>query len=864
MDTNQGYFDQPRWQQPPVSALPAGPPSDRTLQHRISDVSDINDHDYHAVRPQESMVSLATEYNSNPSTRQPYSSDANNNQSYAGSGGWNVSFMGDFSSHGYEPISVSGATANTSYMSTSTSSMSRKKSRAAAFGRHNPYETIPEDESIDLSLLSQAAPMGYGNNYSSIPEDDVADSVNPGFDLSTFDSGPPMGSGYTSSAQLKELQEQEASGKLTGGIGMGWRAEATVRGEDLLAMSPIAEHSSGGPFTRGLNRAATIKNLGQNEANRSGKVVEVVMDDDIGTLPAAAPSDVDLSAIVGPSTLNNPGNRASTFTTIKRQKTEIFYPQPNWKPFSMRWPYLIFLILLSIGLAIGQEMAYQKSPILSFDPGAGNDDPLIFFIVKFVPTIITVMYGVLWQFTDFEVKRLEAFYQLSKPGGALAAESINVDYITAFSIFRPFGALKLKHYAVAVSSVATVLAVSLVPTLGAASISISQSKDVKVDRIFSRLLSSVLCLCAVLACILFWLLHRRKTGLNNDVKGIAGLASMAVVAHILTDFKDLDVAPPKDIHARLKYHRYVLRNSSLAPDDNNPASRQDQEKYEKTYLSDNPHPLMLRASGAIPFIFAIFVFLGLIPVFIFIANIARDNPWALTLMAVGIKLSWGSMETDVRMMEPYYILYKRHAPPKTLCLDYTALPFGWMPIRALLNGHILVFFVGLGSVFAELVTILVTSLATVDGPKLVKMLRNMINDDNSDKQQVKTVTSFFISLAMTAFILVYMGIVASTVYIRRRHPFLPRLPNTIASILAFIHQSKMLYDFVGTEKLNNAQMIRRLEKIGKRYGLGWFEGRDGQTHCGVDQEELSGSYKHGMDYEAVNKPWVGNWDRYDE
>ncbi|KAJ2901488.1 hypothetical protein MKZ38_001829 [Zalerion maritima] len=932
---HQGWQQQQQQKQPvpqSISAPPpaAGPQIFQHLQHRASTVSNIPETEYHSLQPRESMVSINTEFCRTPqpqhSFQQPqYPAGDDGDNSYYGQSGWAVPFLGR-SNQGYEPVSAMGGNAggmggtgdlgsNTQFMGGRGGSMSRKKSRMQSM-RDQQHQTIPEDESIDLALLSSAAPMGYENNFGpAAPNHNAAlddDDMGPGIDLSSFGTGPPMGHAPPD-AMLPKFQVAEASGQLTGGIGAGWRPEATVRGEDLLAMSPASDRTPTGlgigrSFTRRmpkLGRKDTLRALGQSEANRRGKIVEVLVDDEeeVATLPAAAPSDVDLSVMTGPSTLDNGGHRASTYAPAKKTKTETFYPEPNWKPFSMRWPYLTFLIFLSIGLAVAQEMAYQNSPLFDFT-SPDEVPPSTYFAVKFLPTIITVAYGVLWQFTDFEVRRLEAFYQLSKPGGALAAESINVDYITALSFFRPFRALKLKHYAVAISSVATVMSISLVPTLGAASIYLTpnreernknpeDSKFIMVDPTWSRLLSVVFCLCALMAMSLFWLFHRRKTGLNNDVKGIAGLASMAVVSHILMDFKDLDVAPPKDIHARLKYHRYVLRNSSLAPDDENLVSRQDQEKYDRTHLSDNPHPAMLRPSGAIPFIIWIVAFLVFIPIFLFTpADIVTNNaPWVVTLMAISIKLCWGSLDTDVRMIEPYYVLYNRHAPPKTLCLDYTALPFGWMPIRALLNGHWLVFLVGFGTVMAEMLTILATSLATVDGHAFLDNIKEAKDGafgddhDDHDKRMVggfglfgrdddddvhdidagqETVGSFFACVALVGFILIYMAIVATVVYIRRRHPFLPRLPNTIASILAFIHQSKMIYDFPGTEKLNNDRMTRKLESIGKKYGLGWFEGRDGQTHCGVDEEELSGNYRHGMNYESINKPWVGNWDRWEE
>jgi hypothetical protein len=72
----------------------------------------------------------------------------------------------------------------------------------------------------------------------------------------------------------------------------------------------------------------------------------------------------------------------------------------------------------------------------------------------------------------------------------------------------------------------------------------------------------------------------------------------------------------------------------------------------------------------------------------------------------------------------------------------------------------------------------------------------------------------------------------------------------------------MLYDFVGTEKLSNDEMVKKLAEIDKTYGLGWFEGRDGQSHCGIDHEELISNYKHGIVFSEGNKPWNEQWDRY--
>ena len=351
---------------------------------------------------------------------------------------------------------------------------------------------------------------------------------------------------------------------------------------------------------------------------------------------------------------------------------------------------------------------------------------------------------------------------------------------------------------------------------------------------------------------------------------------MANRSHILMDFKNMDTADPEMIHQTLKMHRYTLRNSSLAPDDKIEITKEEKDKYDQQVRHENPHPLMLRLIAGVPFIIGMVLFMVVVPIILFApnANIVTEKvPWLLTGLAVCIKLAWGTLETDVRMIEPFYILSKRHASPKVLTLDYTAMAFGWMPIRALLNGHLLVGLVGLGSVLAEVLTVCATSFGNVSGSDFATKPPHHKRDDaagpgpppdsgNGVDAGEETFASFWVSFVLAMTILSFLCLVAGLVYARRRHPFLPRQPNTIASILAFIHQSKMLYDFVGTEKMNNDEMVKRLVGIGKMYGLGWFVGRDGEMHCGVDEEELAGNYKHGDDQRKATMPWTTNWETY--
>ena len=543
---------------------------------------------------------------------------------------------------------------------------------------------------------------------------------------------------------------------------------------------------------------------------------------------------------------------------------------PNWRPFSMHWSYILFLTVLALGLAGLQEFlcqlsihkAEKDSGLLTFI--APSEIPLMdFFFWKYAPTIILLSYGILWQITDFEIKRLEPYYQLSRPSGALAAESLNIDYLTFISYLTPLKALRYRQWAVSVSAFATLLATGLVPILQSGAVEISpdeeervstEEKYVRIDPAWSR--ATTIALCVIALCGIYLLFQlRRKSGLLSDPNGIAGIAAMATRSHILEDFRGLDTAPPSVIHSQLRHRRYILHKSSLWQGAfvRNTVDKEEDRKQKP----ENPKALILRLKAGIPFIGYMVLFSALIPLFIFVEaanDFTEKLPFLLTLLATSIKLLWNSLDSDIRLLEPFYWLSRRHAPPQILTLDYTGTVPGWVVIKSAMNKHFIVATVGLGSILCEILTVCVSSF-TVDGrqffPKNGSTTQKPSDDEDDAKNRLnsgETYKSFWISFALSETILVILCIMAAITYARRRHKFLPREPGTIASVLAYIHQSNMLKDFVDTEKLNSHQMTAHLKKLGKTYALGWFIGRDGLDHCGIDAEEIRSRYQYGIDF----------------
>ena len=544
-------------------------------------------------------------------------------------------------------------------------------------------------------------------------------------------------------------------------------------------------------------------------------------------------------------------------------------------------PWIVMLSVIAVGLAGLQEYLCQQSLRKAHeDPPSGlasfkkADDLTLaeFFTWKYAPIMAFVFYGILWQMSDFEVKRLAPYYQLSRKTGATAGESLNMDYLTFMSWLVPLRALRHRQYAVIWSSVGTLTASGIVPVLQSASIVVYPAKEfrrsdeykyIRVDPPWSRAVSGCLVFVAICGMALVYAL-RRKSGLFSSPAGLAGVAAMATRSHILTDFHGLDEAPLNKIHKQLRNRRYILHKSSLWQGE---YIRNSKEKIHEH--STDPRPLMLRLYAGVAFITYITLFIAAIPIFTFIEPafiVTEKLPFLLTGIATTVRILWNTLNCDVRMLQPFYLLSKRNAPAKTLTLDYAGTNPLFLPIIALLNRHWLVAAVAFGSILGEVLTVCVSAI-NVDGTRFVPG-NGHDNDDVQDEKdrhnQDQSFRSFWISLLLSFLILFYLLSIACLTYKRRHHKFMPRQIGTIASVLAMIYQSKMLLDFVDTETLTSSQMTKHLEKRGKTYALGWFSGRDGDDHLGIDEEPILKEYVYGENWEGtrVLGHHIGTWEHY--
>ncbi|KAI5853621.1 hypothetical protein BZA05DRAFT_396668 [Tricharina praecox] len=130
-----------------------------------------------------------------------------------------------------------------------------------------------------------------------------------------------------------------------------------------------------------------------------------------------------------------------------RKKKKKKASRVGWRPFTIKPPFILFFALVTVGLLCALEYILQRSK---------RDGALLFsessYLLDYGPMVVAVLFGLLWASIDHDVKRLEPYFQLSKPGGVTAEHSLLLEYPYCFAAFAPFIALRKRHWVVLSSS----------------------------------------------------------------------------------------------------------------------------------------------------------------------------------------------------------------------------------------------------------------------------------------------------------------------------------------------------------------------------------------------------------------------------
>lgn len=482
-----------------------------------------------------------------------------------------------------------------------------------------------------------------------------------------------------------------------------------------------------------------------------------------------------------------------------------------------------------------------------------------------------VFYGVAYQMIDIEAKRLEPYYRLAQRGGATVAQSLNVDGTNFWTWFRPPfpGSARTR-----LSTIISFLAVAIAPVIQNATLSVRPGIDgtfaLYIESGWLRSLTAIFGSVGISTVALLYPL-RHRTGLLSDPGGISGLLGMCTKSHILNDFASLEVRPSdKDIGRLLSHRRYILHKSCLWQGEYIRGQDDTSSQLDPVKMSSHPdarprdHPFTLPLSQGIPAFIFILVVLALVPTLIFTpANIVLDKlPFLMTALGITVRLLWTLFDTNIRLTEPYYHLVRRRAVPNFLTVDYTGTVSFALPFKALKKGRYTLALVSTNSILLDVLTVCLSSFSAKGAHfmhrKSTAPAANILEGD------AETFRSSWISLILSLLILLSLCATAIFVHAQRSDVSLPRKPGSLAFVLLVTHQSKAMFSFIDVEKFSRSQREVHLLNQGRTYGFGWYSGRDGNDHLGIDEEPLLYSYKNGQSpkYSVVRGDEIGRWERY--
>jgi len=106
---------------------------------------------------------------------------------------------------------------------------------------------------------------------------------------------------------------------------------------------------------------------------------------------------------------------------------------------------LLLFAFISLLIAAFIEILAQKSQsqgALVLSPSIDAIPPFATFAYLFLPTVIAVLYSLVWSWVDLDVRRMQPWLELSRKDGVSVENSLFLDYPFEFLAFVPFKAAK--------------------------------------------------------------------------------------------------------------------------------------------------------------------------------------------------------------------------------------------------------------------------------------------------------------------------------------------------------------------------------------------------------------------------------------
>ena len=477
---------------------------------------------------------------------------------------------------------------------------------------------------------------------------------------------------------------------------------------------------------------------------------------------------------------------------------------------------------------------------------------------------------------------MEPFYQLSKPNGATAAESLLADYLSAGYSLGHIKHIFSGHWIMLFSTIGycgmAVLSPLASESMGVIATKFCTNQQGKlspcspvwvVNMATARGLEAVLCVVAAMIVGVIICNWPRSSGIFNNPSSIASLASLLSHEDMLQDLRQLDQrASDESIKIAVSGTRYVMMSYEISPGIyrygvtkttsgiSTPYSlgnthNFDYESRNKYAAVSNPTNMAFQDGGPIReqkpfsisgrlvrdslFLCVLVALFGIVlgyylegadtPFNRFFNSGAFGAKFTLTAVAALADFQWKTMEREVRIITPYRHLHKRNAEARKSAL----VDVGGVPVSslwgALARGEVFHSVVALTAILSDCLIIAISgvpfSTATVHEAYII---------------------SSYVSLAIIAFmILVMIGMLWWRLQVKKLK--LPREPDTLLAIWLMLcdEDNELRREFNGWESTSGAHRDRAARGRATRYWGGWAKSSDSKERWSIGVEGQAAS-----------------------
>jgi hypothetical protein len=463
--------------------------------------------------------------------------------------------------------------------------------------------------------------------------------------------------------------------------------------------------------------------------------------------------------------------------------------------------------------------------------------------------------------------QMQPYQDLASPQGSTLKDSLSQNYVTSFSWFVPYQAMRhpKRHTALAMMSITYLLSYGVLPTATTAMLKIhwddenSPTKGTAQPLVYIIVLALVVSvLASAFAVAAFIMLHRRKSGVYGDPASIAGLGALVAESNLLVKFRSLwSMQKQEGIDKALGDYQLCLENSSghhdsyqislldpaqIVPKPPEMSIMRDVNEVRQpneTRDVNGAHPWWLRGRTYLGLTVLIFV-----PEAVIILTTDQNSTSnafyikicyaIITMIGSALAANW---HIHVAILQPFHDLADQGSS-NALKLDFIG-----SAISNLVPKHSF-------SVWWMAMCAFLTQLGVITFPALYQNRAFTTAVITSDidvvvPNGVRLLTHIAYGFAGTNSFFGLIGLII--IMTSKRKPFMPRKPHTLSSVILYLcHSNELLEDLKGMSMLSKKARDRRLTRNNQRYGFGWIldEAKE-YSHVGIDRfEKIDAVFKY--------------------